>query len=158
MSIVNTIAQLQALHAAIEGVKSTPVVYAGSINTAQLPLVIVWPARATTRQLTSSGVRTAGSHPLVRSERVYSVRVFVEAVGQNDYDAPAQQSIALLEKFLQTYFSSNVLADGLTEIISVNDTGVMAGGAYVENLGLTYAGNQYKGFICNVTVMETYEV
>lgn len=158
MSIANTITQLQALHAAIEGIKSAPISYTGSISTAQLPLVTVWPSRATTRQLTSSGVRTAGSHPLIRSERVYSARVYVEAVGQNDYDTPAQLSITLLDKFLQTYFSNNVLADGITEIINVQDTGVMAGGEYVTNAGLTYAGNQYKGFICNITVMETCEV
>ena len=159
MSIANTITQLQALHAAIDGIRSTPTVYPGSINTAQLPLVIVWPSRGITRQLTSSGIRTAGGgSPVVKTERVYSARVFVEAIGQNDYDTPAQRGIELLDLFVATYFSSNILADGLTEIINVQDTGLMAGGDYVAQAGLSYAGTAYKGFICNVTVLEVCEV
>lgn len=147
MSIANTITQLQMLHRTITGIVTAPDAYPGSINTADLPLVIVWPKRAISRPLTARALT-------VRSERIYSVRVFMEAIGQDNYDTPVQNGIVMLNRFLTAYFQNTTLADGYTQIVQVEDSGLTAGGDLVATASLVYAGNFYKGFVCDITVIE----
>lgn len=149
MSVLNTIEQLQALNATVVGVKRTPVKYPGSLNSADLPAVIVWPGPGETVPVTARAMVT-------RTNREYSVRVFVEAVGQSDHDTPARDGAALLDRFLETYFETQVLADGHTQIVRVRDSGLISGtGAVVGGLAtLTYAGVFYKGFVLSVNVLE----
>ncbi len=147
MSIANTLALLGTLHKGIEGVVAVPTAYPGSINTADLPLVITWPGRATTRPLTARALT-------VRSERQYSVRVFMEAIGQDNYDTPAQNGIVMLNRFLAKYFQNPTLADGYTQIVQVVDSGLTVGGNYVASASLVYGGNWYKGFVCDLTIIE----
>lgn len=145
MSIQTTIAQLQMLHRGIEGVKLAPVIYPGSLNAADLPLVLVWPGRGVTRAVTARGV-------IQKTERIYSVRVFVDAIGQNNYDAPAQESINLIERFLDCYLSNMSLMDGYIQIVQIDDTGPTSAGA--GQTPLYFAGNAYRGFACELTVVE----
>lgn len=147
MTISATIDALQKLHRTITGVKTAPAKFPGSINTADLPLVITWPERATTKFQTARGI-------VIRSERMYSVRVFVEAVGQNDYDTPARDGITLLQRFLETYMRESDIQESYPKIIGVSDSGLMAGGNMVAAASLVYAGNFYKGFVCELTVLE----
>lgn len=154
MSVRNTITKLQSFHLGIPGIITAPTEYPGSISNAQLPCVITVPNRAITTQLTSGGSRSGYQNPALRSERSYSVRVFVEAVGQNDYDTPSQRSIDLLDIFLREYYSRFPLLPGFAEILSVQDSGIISGGEYVSTIGLTYAGQQYKGFSLEVSVVE----
>lgn len=147
MSIANTLALLGVLHKGIEGVVTVPAAYPGSLNTADLPLVITWPGRATSRPLTARALT-------VRSERIYSVRVFMEAIGQDNYDAPAQNGIVMLNRFLAAYFHNTTLADGYTQIVQVVDSGPTVGGNYVASASLVYGGNWYKGFVCDLTIIE----
>ena len=142
MTIDATIDTLQMLHRTVTGVKLAPAKYPGSINSADLPLVIVWPGRATTKFVTAKGA-------IIRSERTYSVRVFMEAVGQSDYDTPVQDGITLLQRLLEMYMRQAELVRGYPMITSVSDSGLIAGTEL-----LTYAGSFYRGFICELTVLE----
>ena len=150
MTIANTISQLQMLHKTIDGVASVPTDYPGSINTADLPLVIVWPKQATSRPLTARAIT-------VRSERVYSVRCYMEAMGQDNYDTPVQNGIAMLQRFLDCYFNNTELLKGYTQIVSVADSGLTSGGDLVATASLVYAGNFYKGFVCDLTILEVFD-
>jgi len=145
MSIPATIAQLQMLHRGIDGVKLAPEVYPGSLNAADLPLVLVWPGRATTQALTAKGA-------LQKTERLYSVRVYVDPVGQNNYDAPAQESIALLGRFLDCYLNNTSLMNGYIQIERVSDSGPTS--ASFGQTPLLYAGNAYRGFTCDLSIIE----
>lgn len=151
MSIANTIVQLQMLHKTITGVVSAPTVYPGSINTADLPLVIVWPKTGVTKFLTARGI-------LSKTERIYSVRVFMEALGQNDYDTPVQDGIAMLGRFLDCYMNNAELLPGYTQITQVQDSGLTSGGDLVAMASLVYAGNFYKGFVCDLTILEVFDL
>lgn len=145
MSIPITIAQLQMLHRGIEGVKLAPAVYPGSLNASDLPLVLVWPGRGTTKPVTARGA-------VQKTERRYSVRVYVDPVGQNNYDAPAQESIALLDRFIDCYLNNMSVMDGYIQIVQIDDTGPTSAGA--GQTPLYFAGNAYRGFACELTVVE----
>lgn len=145
MSITTTIAQLQMLHRGIAGIKLAPEVYPGSLNTSDLPLVLIWPGRGVTQPLTARGI-------LQTTQRIYSVRCFVDAIGQNNYDAPAQESIALIGRFLDCYMNNTSLMNGYIQITSVNDSGPISGSA--GQTPMIFAGNAYRGFTCDLTILE----
>jgi len=87
--------------------------------------------------------------------REYDVRVYVQSLGQGDYDTPPRDGVALLNRFLSTYFANKTLSDGYTEIESVQDSGLIAGTAAITAGGsLMYAGNFYKGFTCTLNIIE----
>lgn len=145
MSIPVTIAQLQMLHRGIEGVKLAPVTYPGSINASDLPLVLVWPGRGVTKPVTARGA-------VQKTERRYSVRVYVDPVGVNNYDAPAQESITLLDRFIDCYLNNMSVMDGYIQIVQIDDTGPTSAGA--GQTPLYFASNAYRGFACELTVVE----
>lgn len=138
---------LQSINRAIPGMKTAPVKYPGSLSTANLPAAIVWPGRATTRQVTAKATT-------IQTERTYSIRVFVEASGQSNYDIPSWIAIELLQAYIETYFRNEVLLDGYAKIVAISDSGLMAGGDLAMQAGLTYAGIAYKGFVLSVTIVE----
>jgi len=146
MSIANTLTQLQMVNRLLETV-SVPSRYPGSINTADLPLVIFWPGRAIIRPITSRG-------QIVRVERRYDARYFLEALGQNDFNAPVTGAISLLDTCLSLYFEHKTLQDGVTEIDYIEDSGIVSGGELVAIAPLVYAGNAYKGFVITLTILE----
>lgn len=145
MSITVTIAQLQMLHRLIPGVKATPTVYPGSINTADLPLVLIWPGRGITTPVTARAI-------LQKTERVYQVRAYVDPIGQNNYDAPAQESINLIGLFLDCYLNNTRLMDGYIQITQVQDSGPVSGSAGMTPM--IFAGNAYRGFTMDLTILE----
>jgi hypothetical protein len=150
--ITDVITLLQSLHSDIVGIETAPVAYPGSISNAQLPCVLVIPGRAITRQLTSGSGKTY-QRGVLRSERNYSIRCYVGAIGQNEYDTPSQTAIGLLEKFILLYYSRFPLTP-LVELVSIEDSGIISGGEYVLNQGLTYAGQPYRGFIITAVILE----
>lgn len=147
MSIANTISCIQRLNRTISGVKLAPTKYPGSINSADLPLVLVWPGRATTVPLTSRA-------EVVKMQRQYEVRVYVEAAGQDDYTAPTNRGVALLNNFLDTYFRNKILEAGYAEIVNIEDTCLISGGTSVTEQMMQYSGVSYKGFVCVLNVIE----
>ncbi len=144
--VVEIVTLLQNINKTIEGINTAPIKYPGALNTANLPCVLVWPGRGTTRKVTAKAIQ-------VQSERVYSVRVYVEPSGQSNYDIPSWTSMELLPRFIETYYRNEVLADGFAIITGVNDSGIMAGGELAMQAGLTYAGVAYKGFVLSLTVL-----
>lgn len=149
MSVRNTIRMLQSLHASVPGIVSAPERFPGSIQSADLPLVIVWPGNGVTQKITSRGLVT-------RTERRYSVRVYVEALGQNDYSSPAYQSIDLIQEFIDVYMNNHTLEDGYTEIVRIEDSGVISGGDVQAMAAMNYAGNWYRGVVFTLVILELY--
>lgn len=147
MTIRQTISRLQALHKTIPGVKMAPTVYPGQLNTADLPYVLVWPSRGTTTAVTSRG-------SVQRTQRSYSVRVFMEVVGQDIVDVPAQAGIDMLSLFIETYMDNLSLNDDYIRIAQIDDSGLTVGADLVGSSVLTYAGVFYRGFVCDLTIIE----
>jgi len=146
MSVAHTIQHLQMLHRTIPGI-SVPEKYPGSLNTAQLPAVIIWPGRGIERPVTARAV-------MVRVERRYDCRFFLEPLGQNNYDTPVQNAIELLDLCKSTYWENKKLAEGYIELLQIEDSGIISGGELVAIAPLTYAGTAYKGFVCTLTILE----
>jgi hypothetical protein len=113
-----------------------------NLNTADLPLVAVWPGEATW-QLAAMGLK--------RQERTYIVRVFVRPVAQDipGPDPGYDDCVTLLEAFGQAYQDNLSLAGAVDNISAVKDSGI-SGGA----MELTWAGTAYWGFVYRVTVVE----
>lgn len=147
MNPTTVVELLQNINKTIPGITSAPIKYPGSLNTASLPAVIVWPGRATSTLVTARAIQ-------IRTERTYSVRVYVEPSGQSNYDIPSWTSMELLPKFIETYFRNQTLLDGVGIITGITDSGLMSGGDLAVQAGLTYAGVAYKGFVLSVTVVE----
>lgn len=151
MNVQHVVASLQSLHAGLPGVVSAPLRFPGSLNSANLPTVITWPQRAFTTKVTARAIQ-------IKSERLYSVRVYVEATGKSDYDIPSWKSMTMLPTFIEAYFKQQELADGYAIITRVDDLGLMAGGDLAMQAGLTYAGNAYKGFVLTLHVTEVTHI
>lgn len=149
MSVYNTVRMLQKLHASVPGVKTTPERFPGSIPTADMPMTIVIPGIGRTTKQTARGL-------VSRTERLYSVRLFVDALGQSDYSEPTYQSIDFIVKFLDLYMTNTTLEDGYTEIVRIEDSGVISGGDFQAVTGMNYAGNWYKGVVFTLTILELY--
>lgn len=142
MSVTATVSALQTLHATISGIKSAPANVPASLNTADLPMALVWPAEATW-QLAAMGLK--------RQERTYIVRVYVRPVGQ-DIPGPDEgydDCVAMLEAFGQAYQSNLTLANAVDHISAVSDSGI-SGGA----MELLWGNTQYWGFVYRVTCVE----
>ena len=139
MSITTTIATLQAKNALITGVTTAPTKFPASINTADLPLVLVLPGEG------SWGTQAIG---LKRQDRIYRILVYVEAVGQATIDERMNDVIPLLQAFGAAYLSDiSFLSDSNIDQVQIPFTD---GGAVV----LPYAGNDYTGFEMRVTITE----
>lgn len=150
MAILDTINLLQGIHKSIDGVKTCPSRYPGSLNAAELPAVIVWPGGGDTEAVTSRfEVRS--------TTREYLIRCFMEPFGKGDYDTAPRDGMELLTKFLDTYTLNPILSDGYTKIVSIRDSGIIAGTAsLVGSSSLSYAGIFYKGFTMNISVIEVF--
>ena len=142
MSVAATVTALQTLHATVAGIKSAPTQMPSSLNTAELPMALVWPGEATW-QLAAMGLK--------RQERVYIVRVFARPVAQDipGPDAGYDDCVALLEAFGQAYQSNLTLAGAVDNISAVRDSGI-SGGA----MELLWGNISYWGFVYRVTVVE----
>jgi len=142
MSIATTLAALQNVHAAINGIKSAPTAIPSNLSTAALPIVLVWPGPADW-QLAAMGLK--------RQEREYIVRCFVQPVGQDvaGPDRGYQQCVTLLELFGQAYQNDPSLADSVDQLRTVSDSGVSGGG-----FELLWGQTPYWGFVYRVTVVE----
>lgn len=144
MTVRTSIAALQALHATIPGIVSTPTTFPASIDSSSLPLVLVWPEAA-------AWERKMASAPS-RQDRTYLVQVFVAPAGSDLNDA-VQPLIDLLQAFGDTYTNPEniALANGAYQVTLKTGTGNMSD----EGAGvLMYAGNDYHGFQFRINVSE----
>ncbi len=140
MTIATTIAALQTLHAAVAGIESAPTEYPAVIDTAELPLVLVWPGPAQWAQ------HTAGLG-LQRQERTYLVRVFVQPTAQGEgTDEGLQRAIPILQAMGTAYLEDITLNGAVDQIRN----GFADGG--LDNL--IYGAQSYRGFEFTLQIVE----
>lgn len=142
MSIATTITALQTVHASITGITSTPTVIPDNLAPVTLPCVMVWPGPATWN-FAAAGLK--------RQEREYTIRVYVQAIGQgfagprDGYNASA----ALIEAFAAAYQADISLGNKIDTITSMSDSGVLG-----ANSELQYNLQDYWGFIYRLMIVE----
>lgn len=154
--VASTLGLFQSLHAGIQDITSAPTAYPGSINTSDLPMVLTFPSQATTTLQTFQPKTMGAARARKESLRDYSARLFIEPVGQDNYDAVMQTGITLLQRLLNAYWDNYVLAENLVQIREVRDSGITSGGQLVGNRGLTYSGTDYTGIIFEINVQEWF--
>jgi len=143
MSVTTVVTALQAVHAAISGIKKAPVAWPAQLNTAQLPIVLVRPGAATWNMHAVDGLK--------RRERVYEAYCFVAPVAQDKAgpENPITLCNTLLELFGLAYLDDVTLGGVVEYMPALADTGVLSGGDE-----LTWGGAAYWGFVYRVTVVE----
>lgn len=139
MSAETVIDALQAQHRAIAGVKQAPDQRPSSINTADMPLVLVRPMAATW------DVAAIGQRFVVRD---YEVACFVGPVAQGQgADEVWQRAMNLLDLFGTLYTLASLAGTlGVTAIMGAVDTGLSG--------TLEWAGVAYTGFTYTVKIKE----
>jgi len=155
VSVAGTRVALQTLNATITGVTSAPANYPGAINTADMPMALVWPGPAESRAESIGALR--------RQDRTWVVRVYVDAVNQGLGKHEVWQTAeVLLQRFIEAYLNSaNVVLDnnGAQATISTAAGDITDGGLQV----LTYppglpldAAPAYYGLEVRVRVYEKW--
>jgi hypothetical protein len=132
---------LQTVHAAITGVTKAPTVRPASINTSDMPLVLVRPVATT----------WDGEHALVGMRKVvraFEVAVYVGPVAQGmGVDETYQEALVLLDRFGIAYCKSTLPGVlGVNEVMGATDTGLSG--------NVMFGGTAYQGFVYTVTVKE----
>lgn len=148
--VADTIAKLQAFAGAITGVSSAPTAsYPNAIDTARGVTVLTYAGPATTTALTLGPTHR-------RSVRTYYVVCYVEAIGQNTSNQRLQDALTLLQRFLDTFMTNRIIADGVRTIGEIQDTGISTGRDIVTSNDqyLTYNGQPYTGFVLEIQVIE----
>ena len=138
MSIADTVAAFQALHATIPGVTSAPTALPSAINEVELPLVITKPDEAFWNE------QAVG---LKRQGRTYLIYCLVAPVasGESVTDSGFQASLPLLQAFGEAYLCNRSLGGAVDHLNNIRD-----GGAEV----LTFSRVDYHGFTYRVDAVE----
>lgn len=134
------ITALQTRHAAITGVTNAPTVMPASLNAADLPLVLVFPA--------ASIVQDLEPHTFIHNRgRSYVVRVYVKPLAQGrGIDEGFQDALTLLPLFDEGYRASNVLSGLTATLSSYSDTGIQP---------QTFGEVSYHGFAFTLQISES---
>lgn len=142
MSISTTLTALQTVHATVTGVKSAPTDMPSALNTAVLPMVLVWP---------SAAEWNLQALDLYRRRRDYVVRCYVQPVAQGEagIDDGYQNCVTLIEAFGLAYMADLTLGGVVDHIMAIRDSGVSGGG-----MQLTWGQVPYWGFVYTVSVIE----
>lgn len=143
MSVTSVINTLQALHATVTGVVSAPTAMPASLNTADMPIVLTFPAECTW------GMLTAGS--LRRQDRVYKVRCYVAPSVQGaGVDEGYQQCLPIIQAMAEAYLAAMAWTTSTATVFinSVQDMGLDG--------QLMFAGTAYRGFEFRLTVSEKW--
>jgi hypothetical protein len=137
------ISALQTLNAAITGIASAPTAMPGALNTASLPIVLVFPQQGEWL-FEAVGMGTL--------KRTYAVRVYVEPVGQGQgVDEAFQACLSLLDRFGDKYqatISLTVSGDTTCYVSNITDSGIDG--------RLLFAGIEYHGFEFKIQVTEKW--
>ena len=147
---VDTIAKLQTLAAGVTGIVTAPTTkYPVALDTASLPAVLTYAGSATTRAITLSPLHR-------RMDRTYYMACYIEALGQNTSNQRIQNSMALLQRFLDMLITNRNLADGVRVVGEVRDSGIISGADLIAgNAGyLVYNSQAYTGFVLEISVVE----
>jgi GNAT superfamily N-acetyltransferase len=152
VSLDTVIAALQARNAAIIGITTAPTAlssYPASLNTADMPIALVWPKAADSRQNSLGDLR--------RSDRLYEVYVYVAPTAQG---AGIAENLAtgslLLQRFVDAYANaadSDLIGGSPQATIKASEE------SPIRDSGLTrleYAGVEYHGFRLQVGIYEKW--
>jgi hypothetical protein len=152
-SITNTISLIQTVAAGITGVKSAPTTFPSKLDRPQLPYVLTFPEAATTSQSTFQQTHRT-------TIRDYSVRCYVEAIGQNITTNRIATAITLLQLFIEEFETNRELLAGITIIDSINDSGIITGGTALTSglIKMNLADTLYTGFFLTLKVREYYSL
>lgn len=154
MTIETTAAALQVINGTITGMGSAPSVFPGSINTADMPLSIVWPGPG------SAHLKGLGFNAV---DRIYRVTVYVMPVDQGlGIDEGWTLTMQLIQRFHDAYLLStnNPLVTGTYSAWIKNslETPILDGGLEVFAYPPPVTGIEgiphYYGFEMNVPVLE----
>jgi hypothetical protein len=93
-------------------------------------------------------------------DRTYYMACYIEALGQNTSNQRIQNSLALLQRFLDMMITNRNLADGVRVVGEVRDSGIISGADLViSNAGyLVYNSQAYTGFVLEISVVEVNKV
>lgn len=141
MTISAVVAALQTKHAAITGVTKAPTAMPDSLNTEDMPIVLVVPGEANWTGA-AVGVREI--------TRTYIVRCYILPVGQGEgVDQPFQQALGILDAMGQAYLDDQSLGLANT-YVSENfaDSGLDG--------RLLFAGTEYRGFEIRLGVTQKW--
>lgn len=150
MSTADTINGFQVLHRTISGVRKAPTKLPGALNTADMPIVLVWPG---------SGTLTGNTNGRPRHDCDYIVTCFVEPVGQglSVIDTQTHDVFALLWLFIQAYQTSDNLTlantNGFVATLGGNEQSIHHSGVRGD---LAFGDLKYRGFQFTVPVMEKW--
>jgi len=127
MTILATKAALQALHLTISGVRSAPTVMPLSLNTADLPCVLVFAGESTWNEL---------GNQVEEQQREYICKVFVNTVVDGNPDAV----IPFLALFGLIYYNNITLSGTVNYIERIRDSGQVV----LEWAGVQYHGTEFR--------------
>lgn len=152
-TISNNINLIQTIARGITGVKLAPITFPNKLDRIELPYVLTFPEVATTNQQTfKQNYRI--------TVRDYSVRCFIEPIGQNMISQRLDEAINLLQSFIEVFETNRHLQDDITIIDDIIDSGIISG----ENVlsrdlsKMVLAGQAYVGFVVTLRVRSHYEV
>jgi hypothetical protein len=148
--VADTISKIQAFAAAVTGVTSAPATsYPNALDTASLPAVLTYAGPATTTALTFGPTHR-------RTERIYYLACYVEPIGQNTSNLRIQDTLTLLQRFLDSFMTNRQIAAGVRTTGDIRDSGVTSGADMVSGNSqyLVYNGQPYTGFVLELRVIE----
>lgn len=155
MTITTTQQALQTLNDSIVGIKAAPFAYPGSLNTADMPIAISWPAEGTATGTFGSNI----------SQRIYTINVYVMPTQQGQgIDQGWQDCMTLLQRFVDKYRDS----DSVMLVTGTYQSSIRSGtDAPIEDAGIQLLAYpppatglegypHYFGFQLRVMVKETW--
>jgi hypothetical protein len=93
MSVKAPIPLIQHINKEIQGVESAPENYPRKIDSLDMPIALCFPGE---------GV-SSGHRRLMVQERQYMIDVYVDSVTQGIYDDPLQETMDLIDRFVNTW-------------------------------------------------------
>ena len=142
MSIASIVSALQTAHLTISGVKTAPTAYPSVLNTATMPIVLVWPEAA------EWDMAALGFY---RRKRVYRVTCFLDPTAQGKAGAgdPYVTLSTMLDAFGVKYLTDPTLRGVVDTMTALSDSGVTAGGE-----DLVWGAIPYWGFTFRLSIVE----
>ena len=144
MTIATQIAAIQAVNAGISGIASAPTAIPGKLNTAQLPMMLVFVGPGRPERVSDFSLHF----------RDFYIRCYVKPVAQDIYpDAGYSEAYGLLQSVIEEYLSDITFGGAVQH----TGTGARYSPPTMEDGGIQameYAGTLYHGFEIMITTKE----
>lgn len=149
MSVLTTIAALQALHASVDGVTTAPTEYPSALNTADMPIVLVLPAEGTA-DLEAIGARK-------RHDGIYRAFVYIAPIAQGTpVNEGMQTGILLLQALLDLYLDATNVQLTSSPSQAIIRAGAASPIRHSPIATLPFGELAYRGFTVDIGVMEKW--